>query len=89
MGWHKATSEFNVLLVTLTVWAFLAYASTTPAADFCPAFVAFYNASSHSRQPRQISRDKLDRLLRATAEFTTRVLDGYGLRDRWLARPTP
>ena len=38
---------------------------------------------------RQISRDKPDRLLRATAEFTTSALDGYGLRDPLPARPAP
>jgi hypothetical protein len=38
---------------------------------------------------RQISRDKTDRLPRATAEFTTSALDGYGLRCHWPARPPP
>jgi hypothetical protein len=33
-------------------------------------------------------RDKFDRLLRATTEFTLCVLDRYGLRDHWPARPT-
>jgi len=38
---------------------------------------------------QQISRDKTDRLQRATAEFTTSALDGYGLRDHLPARPAP
>jgi hypothetical protein len=37
---------------------------------------------------QQISRDKFDRFLRATTEFTLCVLDRYGLRDHWPARPT-
>src|SRR5712664_877006 len=35
MGWRSATREFDVLLLALTVWAFLTSAHTTPAADFC------------------------------------------------------
>src|SRR6202166_248618 len=35
MGWRHATREFDVLLLALTVWAFLTSVSTTPAADFC------------------------------------------------------
>ena len=81
--------ETQVLLTVPIVQAFVAHATTTPSADFCPAFATPFDAASHSRQPWQISRDKLDRLLRTTAEFTTRVLDGYGLRDHLLARPTP
>jgi hypothetical protein len=38
---------------------------------------------------QQISRDKTDRLQRATAEFTTSALDGYGLRCQLPARPAP
>jgi hypothetical protein len=37
---------------------------------------------------QQTSRDKFDRFLRATTEFTLCVLDRYGLRDHWPARPT-
>ena len=40
------------------------------------------------RDVPQISRDKFDRFLRATTEFTLCVLDKYGLRDPWSARPT-
>src|SRR5215831_19458311 len=36
---------------------------------------------------QQISRDKFDRFLRATTEFTLCVLDRYGLRDHLPARP--
>ena len=38
---------------------------------------------------QQISSDKLDRLPRTTAGFTTSALDGYGLRYDVLARPAP
>src|ERR1035438_7056912 len=38
---------------------------------------------------RQTSRDKTDRLQRATAESTTSTFDGYGLRCHWPARPAP
>src|ERR1700680_2058525 len=34
MGWRSATREFDVLLLALTVWAFLTCVSTT-SADFC------------------------------------------------------
>jgi hypothetical protein len=37
----------------------------------------------------QISRGKFDRLLCATAGFTTGGLDGYGLRSHLPARPPP
>ena len=37
----------------------------------------------------QISRDKFGYFRYATAGFTTSVLEGYGLRDLLLARPTP
>jgi len=37
---------------------------------------------------QQLSRDKFDRFPRATTEFTLCVLDRYGLRDHWPARPT-
>src|SRR5215831_15003015 len=37
---------------------------------------------------QQISRDKFDRFLRATTDFTLCVLDRHGLRDHWPARPT-
>jgi len=38
---------------------------------------------------RQTSRGKFNRLQRATAEFTTSALDGYGLRGPLPARPAP
>src|SRR6202162_1681455 len=43
---------------------------------------------SRIRDVQQISRDKFDRFPRATTEFTLCVLDRYGLRDHWPARPT-
>ena len=44
---------------------------------------------SRIRDAQQISRGKFDRLPHATAEFTTSVLDGYGLHCQWPARPAP
>ena len=82
-------SRTQALLTLPIVQAFVARATTTPSADFCPAFAMSYDTTSHPRQPRQISRDKLDRLPRTTAGFTTSALDGYGLRDHLLARPAP
>src|ERR1700704_5861705 len=43
---------------------------------------------SFPRQQRRFSRGKTDRLRRTPAGFTTPVLDGRGLRDHLLARPT-
>src|ERR1700688_2513898 len=37
---------------------------------------------------QQLSRDKFYRFPRATTEFTLCVLDRYGHRDHWPARPT-
>src|SRR5580692_10901389 len=42
-----ATYEFDVLLFTLTVWAFLTRVSTTPAADFCGRIRVNYFTLSH------------------------------------------
>lgn len=44
---------------------------------------------NQSEDTWQISRDKTDRLQRATAEFTTSTLDGCGLRDHLPAPPVP
>ncbi len=44
---------------------------------------------SRFRDAQQISRGKFDRLPHATAEFTTSVLDRYGLCCQWPAPPTP
>ncbi len=38
---------------------------------------------------RRTSRGKFNRLQRATTEFTTSALDGYGLRGQLPARPAP
>src|SRR5712691_13006541 len=61
-----------------------------PAADCCRCIqVASLPPQSRLRDQRQLSRGKLDRLQRATAGFTTSVLDGYGLRCQLPTRPTP
>ncbi len=64
--------------------------SNLPSADFCGT-VRRTSAPPQSRfrDMQQTSRDKSDRLQRATAEFTTSALDGYGLRDHLPARPAP
>src|SRR5215472_8572595 len=80
--------ETQALLTLPLVRAFVARATTTPSADFCRAVRATSRCpQSRIRDTRQISRDKLDHLPRATAGFTTSALDGYGLRDHLLARP--
>jgi len=85
-----AACEFDVLLFTLTVWAFLTRVSTTPAADFCGRIRVNYFTLSHEIRDRpQISRDKFGCFRYATAGFTTSVLDGYGLRCPLPTRPTP
>jgi len=49
-----------------------------------------YSTLSHeSVTMQQLSRDRFDRFRYATAGFTTSVLDEYGLRSHWPARPPP
>src|SRR4029434_2326045 len=73
------------------VWAFIPVRVTTmPAADCCRCFqVTSLSPQSRFRDQRQLSRGKFDCLRCTTAEFTTSVLDGYGLRCQLPARPTP
>src|SRR5579859_110224 len=60
-----------------------------PAADFrCRVQNGSLHPQSRFRDLQRISRGKLDRLLRATTEFTLCVFDRYGLRDHLPARPT-
>jgi hypothetical protein len=47
IGWRNATREFDVLLLALTVWAFLTFVSNTPAADFCCRISVNYFTLSH------------------------------------------
>jgi hypothetical protein len=61
---------------------------TTPSADFCSAVRLPLDSLSRRSDTEQISRGKFNRLLRAIAESTLRVLDGYGLRGKSPARPT-
>src|SRR5262252_2576273 len=61
-----------------------------PAADCCRRFqMTSLSPQSRLRDQRQLSRGKFDRLRCTTAEFTTSVLDGYGLRCHLPTRPTP
>ena len=50
IGWRSATREFAVLLLALTVWAFLTSVSTTPAADFCCRISVNYSTLSHESE---------------------------------------
>src|SRR5258708_34498345 len=50
IGWRSATREFDVLLLALTVWAFLTSVSTTPAADFCCRINVNYSTLSHESE---------------------------------------
>src|SRR4029077_6901811 len=61
---------------------------TTPSADFCPAVRMPCGILSRRSDTEQISWGKLSRLPRTVAGSTLRVLDGYGLRGKWPARPT-
>src|ERR1700724_2662827 len=59
-----------------------------PSADFCPAVRPPYGALSRRSDTEQISWGKFSRLPCTVAGPTLRILDGYGLRGTWPARPT-
>ena len=84
LGPHERT-------VLLTLSAFgpsSAKPTTMPSADFCAAITGLaVPLSPGLPDTTQTSRGKTDRLHRTPAGFTTPALDGYGLRDHWLARP--
>jgi hypothetical protein len=62
--------------------------ATTPAADVCrPVWTNCSTLSPVSRTNGRSPEVNLDRLSRATAEFTLSALDGYGLRGSLPARP--
>src|SRR4029077_9049828 len=61
---------------------------TMPSADFCPAVRPPYGALSRRSDTEQISWGKFSRLPCIVAGSTLRILDGYGLRGKWPARPT-
>src|SRR6266516_5884085 len=63
-------------------------AHTTPSADFCPAVRPPHGTLSRRSDTEQISWGKLSRLPCIVARSTLRILDGYGLRGKWPARPT-
>ena len=63
-----------------------------PSADFCAAITGLAVPLSPGNyglitDTAQTSRGKAGRLHRIPAGFTPPALDGYGLRDHWLARP--
>src|SRR4029077_15561488 len=60
----------------------------TPSADFCPAVRMPHGTLSHRSDTGQISWGKFSRFPCTVAGSTLRILDGYGLRGKWPARPT-
>lgn len=69
------------------LWAGSFPLPTMPSAGSCAALRPPRGSPSPKRDTAQAYRGKLDRLLRTTAGFTSRALDGYGLRDLMPARP--
>src|SRR5271157_1275730 len=61
---------------------------TMPSADFCPAVRPPFGNLSRSRDAKQISWGKRNRLPCTAAGSTLRIFDGYGLRGKLPARPT-
>ena len=59
-----------------------------PSADFCPAVRMPHDILSRRSDTEQISWGKLSRFPCRVAGSTLRILDGYGLRGKWPARPT-
>ena len=81
--------ERVVLLTLFIVQAFTGKPATMPSADFCAAITGLTSPLSPGLpDTTQTSRGKIDRLHCTPAGFTTPALDGCGLRDLWLARPT-
>jgi hypothetical protein len=68
-------------LVLPTSWPIM------PSADFCSAVRPPCGCLSRRSDTEQISRGKLSRLPCTIAGSTLRTFDGYGLRDKSLARP--
>src|SRR5208282_448326 len=58
-----------------------------PSADFYPAVRPPHGALSRRSDTEQISWGNLSRFPCTVAESTLRILDGYGLRGKWPARP--
>ena len=77
------------ILILFIVQAFTGKPATMPSADFCAAITGLTSPLSPGLpDTTQTSRGKIDRLHCTPAGFTTPALDGCGLRDLWLARPT-
>ena len=79
---HSTFRRRSASLALPTTWP------TMPSADFCPAVRPPYGALSRRSDTAQISWGKLSRLPCTVAGSTLRILDGYGLRGKWPARPT-
>ena len=75
-------SAWSTSLALPTTWP------TMPSADFCPAVRPPYGALSRRSDTEQISWGEFSRLPCIVAGSTLRILDGYGLRGTWPARPT-
>ena len=67
---------WSASLASPTTWP------TLPSADFCSAVRLPLDNLSRRNDTGQISRGNFNRLLRAIAESTLCVLDGYGLRGK-------
>ena len=75
-------SAWSASLALPTTWP------TMPSADFCPAVRPPYGALNRRSDTEQISWGEFSRLPCIVAGSTLRILDGYGLRGTWPARPT-
>src|ERR1035438_7563879 len=78
----SAFRHWSASLALPTTWP------TMPSADFCAAVRLPCGSLSRRNDTEQISRGKLNRLLRTAAGSTLRALDGYGLRGNFPACPT-
>jgi hypothetical protein len=72
IGWCLTTHEVGVLLLLITVQAFVTAVTTMPSADFCRSVTRDCSRVSLLRDKQQISRGKSNRFQRTTAGFTNR-----------------
>jgi hypothetical protein len=90
-GPSATVSGLTYLLLHLSVWSASLVLPTSwpnmPSADFCPAVRPPCGCLSRRSDTGQISWGKLIRLPCTIAGSTLRTFDGYGLRDKSLARP--
>ena len=82
--------DLRVLLLTITVQAFVRCRTTMPSADFCcevkaPCDAFSRESATHSRSPEVSSTA----FRTQPPNLQPSALDGYGLRCHWPARPAP